>query len=170
LPTDTTSTQISTVPKDTKSAGETIAAIPHGGNTLSLALTADPVEVKSLVKSASGKPANDYAEYYWGGDLRKEVDQFEVGFTPSPYQLLLKVIVDAVDLIGIDINRNTCIKAHHTLSCIAKYFVNQKSGHTYLGLSSVTRKYRRCVIRAWLGVYASSLIANWTRAIRKGLS
>jgi hypothetical protein len=80
-----------------------------------------------LVDRASGKPADDYAEYYWAGDLRKEVDQFEAGFTPSPYQLFLKVIVDVFDLIVTDVDRNACIKAHHTLSCDTKYFINQKS-------------------------------------------
>jgi hypothetical protein len=82
LPTHTIATHISTVPKVNKIAGGAIVAIPHGDNTSSLAQTADPVEVKSLVGSASSKPADDHTNYYWAGDLEKEVKQFDGSSAP----------------------------------------------------------------------------------------
>jgi hypothetical protein len=118
----TVPTALPTTPKVNEPAEQVTAAIAHGGNTPSPAQTADSKDVRSLVKNPPGKIVDKDVEYYWVGDLKAQVSQLAPGFTPSPYQLFIKVITNVFDLIMTDIGLDERQKADSTLRRIARIF------------------------------------------------
>jgi hypothetical protein len=117
--------------KVNETADQVTAAITHGGNTPSPAQTADSKDVRSLVKKAPDRIVDNDAEYYWIGDLTAQVSQSAPGFTPSPYQLFIKVITEVFNLIMMDIGVEEWHKAHRTLHSIARIFTSQEGKYAH---------------------------------------
>ena len=75
--------------------------------------------------SPPSNPAIDTTDFYWVGRLTPQVDQTLVPkFTPSPFQLFLKAIIQIFDLLMNGIPRGEHRNGHIALSAIAGFLAH----------------------------------------------
>ena len=125
-----------TTPRSKKLYGLLPCTTP-GENESGSAQTAAQTEVESLVRTSPGNtqgattvppinPAINNTGFYWVGRLLPQVDQTLVPrFTPSPFQLFLKVIIHIFDVLMNGQQHGDQRKGHTALSTIAGFLTNE---------------------------------------------
>jgi hypothetical protein len=96
-------TPLVTTPEITMPNDHVTPTTHHNVSTLSSTQSADPKDVESLVKVPPNKSAISDVEYYWVANLECQVNQSTPGFTPSPYQLFVKIAINVFDQVMKDI-------------------------------------------------------------------
>ena len=112
----------STVPRTSRPALKG-SETPDVDSASFLMQTADSADVASLLEKSSAT-ADDYANYYWVGDLPPLVDQTsEILFTPSPGQVFAHYIDLIYDIVLEDASIEQQLVKHSVLNAIYAYFM-----------------------------------------------
>ena len=104
--------------------------------------TADSADVASLLKKSSDS-ADDYADYFWVGDLPPLVDQTsEILFTPSPGQVFAHYIDLIYDTVLEDAAIEQQFAKNSVLNAIYDYFLKDEHALSWATLVDDDRTVR----------------------------